>query len=72
MSKTDEELEDRHQSLYGDADGADDIKISMPSNGHTDADQFNGDAGGHGQIPAQLQNGTDSSHPLQVSLACSL
>lgn len=65
VAKTEEELEDRHQSLYGDADSADDIKISMPRNDNADGTQSNGNAGNN-QIPAQVQNGADSAHPLRV------
>ncbi|KAL3160198.1 hypothetical protein ABBQ32_010959 [Trebouxia sp. C0010 RCD-2024] len=64
VAKTEEELEDRHQSLYGDADSADDIKISMPRNDNADGTQSNGNAGNN-QIPAQVQNGADSAHPLR-------
>ena len=67
IAKTEEELEDRHQSLFGDADNADDIKISMPTDGHANGTHDH-DVSGHGQIPAQMQNGSDSSHPLRVGL----
>lgn len=66
VAKTDEELEDRHQSLFGDADNADDINISMPSNNQANGDHADGDAGSNGQIPAHMRNGADSSHPLRV------
>ena len=68
VAKTEEELEDRHQSLYGDADSADDIKISMPSNDISNGAHGNGDAASKRQIPAQVQSASDSAHPLRVSL----
>ena len=75
MAKTEEELEDRHRALFGDADNADDITIELPvSNGHAHEDHVNGDAGRNGN--AQVQNGvngTGSSHPTRVCLsACCL
>lgn len=66
VAKTEEELEDRHQSLFGDADSADDIKISMPSSDNANGAHANGESGSNSQIPAQTHNGTDSSHPVRV------
>jgi len=75
VAKTEEELEDRHRALFGDADNADDITIELPaSNGHAHEDHVNGDAGRNGN--AQMQNGvngTGSSHPARVCMsACCL
>ena len=75
MAKTEEELEDRHRALFGDADNADDITIELPaSNGHAHEDRVNGDAGRDGNV--QMQNGANgagSSHPARVCLsACCL
>jgi hypothetical protein len=75
VAKTEEELEDRHRALFGDADNADDITIDLPaSNGHAYEDHVNGDAGRNGN--AQMQNGgngTGSSHTPRVCLsACCL
>ncbi|KAL0051690.1 hypothetical protein WJX82_000289 [Trebouxia sp. C0006] len=67
VAKTEEELEDRHRALFGDADNADDITIELPaSNGHAHEDHVNGDAGRNGN--AQMQNGvngTGGSHPAR-------
>ena len=78
VAKTEEELEDRHQSLFGDADSADDIKITMPSNNtangkhadgeHVNGAHVNGEAGSNGQDPTQMHNGTDEPTPPDVSL----
>lgn len=71
VAKTDEELEDRHQSLFGDADSADDIKITMPSSDNANGQHVNGEAGSNGQIPTQMHNGTDEPNPPNVSLSIS-
>ena len=75
VAKTEEELEDRHQSLFGDADSADDIKITMPSKDQANGENvsgahLNGEAGTNGQIPTQTHNGTDGQDPPNVSLHC--
>lgn len=69
VAKTDEELEDRHQSLFGDADSADDIKITMPSNDGVNGAHLKGEGGSNGQIPTQMHNGTDEPNPTNVSLS---
>ena len=73
VAKTEEELEDRHQSLFGDADSADDIKITMPSNNnangkHANDAHVNGEAGSSGQNLTQTHNNSEEPNPLNVSL----
>ena len=77
VAKTEEELEDRHQSLFGDADSADDIQITMPSKDqanreHVSDAHLNGEAGTNGQIPTQMHNGADGQEPPNVSSYCTL
>lgn len=72
VAKTEEELEDRHQSLFGDADSADDIRIPMPSSEHANGEhangtRLNGRPGSNGKIPTQTHNGTDGPNPPRVS-----
>ena len=68
VAKTEEELEDRHRALLGDADNADDVMVDLPTgNGNAYEDHVNGDAGTNGQ--AHTQNGvdgTDGSYPAKV------
>ena len=71
VAKTEEELEDRHQSLFGDADGADDIKITMPSKDTANGEDangahLNGEAVSNGQNLTQERNSTHEPSPLNV------
>ena len=73
MAKTEEELEDRHQSLLGDADNSDDIKIDMANsnnsnaNGHTNGEHVASHPGSNGQIPTQMHNGRHDANLANVS-----
>lgn len=68
VAKTEEELEDRHRALLGDADNADDVMVDLPTgNGNAYEDHVNGDTGTNGQ--AHTQNGvdgTEGSYPARV------
>lgn len=63
VAKTEEELEDRHRALLGDADHADDVVVDLPTgNGNAYEDHVNGDAGTNGH----MQNGVDGTEGLRV------
>ena len=61
VAKTEEELEDRHRALLGDADNADDVMIDLPTgNGGAYEDHVHGDAGTNGHMQNGV-NGTEGS-----------
>ena len=65
VAKTEEELEDRHRALLGDADNADDVVVDLHTgngNGKAYEDHVNGDAGTNGH----MQNGVDGTQGLRV------